>query len=137
MAKDLLHEIVREALVKDGWTITHDPYLMDEYDPDWEIDFGAEKIIAAQRGADKIAVEVKSFLKTSFAYEFHQVLGQYLNYVSGLRRLEPERTLFVAVPTDVYEEEFQRPGIINSIQDYNVKIVIFDKKSQEIISWKI
>jgi XisH protein len=26
MAKDIFHEIVKEALIKDGWTITHDPY---------------------------------------------------------------------------------------------------------------
>lgn len=24
MAKDFFHEIVRRALIKDGWTITHD-----------------------------------------------------------------------------------------------------------------
>ena len=61
MAKDLLHQIVKETLILDGWTITHDPYQMKEYDPQWEVDFGAEKIIAAERGADKIAVEAKSF----------------------------------------------------------------------------
>lgn len=29
MAKDLYHQIVREALEKDGWTITQDPYLIE------------------------------------------------------------------------------------------------------------
>lgn len=28
MAKDIYHQIVKEALLKDGWTITHDPYLL-------------------------------------------------------------------------------------------------------------
>jgi hypothetical protein len=26
MAKDLFHDVVRRALEKEGWTITHDPY---------------------------------------------------------------------------------------------------------------
>lgn len=43
MAKDKLHEIVREVLVVDGWYVSHDPYLLSEYDPAWEIDFAAEK----------------------------------------------------------------------------------------------
>ena len=27
-AKDKYHEHVKEALIKDGWTITHDPYVI-------------------------------------------------------------------------------------------------------------
>lgn len=136
MAKYLLHEIVREALVKDGWTITHDPYRMEGYDPKWLIDFGAEKIIAAERDSEKIAVEVKSFLELSFANEFHKVLGQYLNYVSGLKRIEPERLLFIAIPDKVYQAEFHRIGIQNSIQDYNIKILVFNEMLKDIILWK-
>jgi hypothetical protein len=137
MAKDLIHEIVKEVLIKDGWTITHDPYRMENYDPVWEIDFGAEKIIAAERDMEKIAVEVKSFLELSFGNEFHKILGQYLNYLSALKRLEPDRKLYVAVPTDVYVKDFQRQGIINSVDDYDVKIFVFDKIKKEIVSWII
>ncbi len=67
MAKDFIHEIVKVALVADGWTITHDPYRLDTYNPAWEIDLGAEKIIAAEKGPEKIAVEAKSFLEVSLA----------------------------------------------------------------------
>lgn len=109
---------------------------MEGYDPKWLIDFGAEKIIAAERDSEKIAVEVKSFLEFSFANEFHKVLGQYLNYLSGLKRLEPARKLFIAVPKSIYEEEFHREGIINSINDYDVKMIIFDEKLKNIIEWK-
>ena len=28
MAKDIFHDAVKYALEKDGWTITHDPYLL-------------------------------------------------------------------------------------------------------------
>lgn len=49
MAKDIYHKLVKEALVKEGWTITHDPYPMEQWDPEWEIDLGAEKIIGAEK----------------------------------------------------------------------------------------
>ena len=135
MARDLIHDIVREALEKDGWTITHDPYRMENYDPAWEIDVAAEKLIAAERDKDKIAVEAKSFLELSFGNEFHKILGQYLNYLSALKRLEPDRKLYVAVPSDVYAKDFQRQGILNSVNDYNVKIFIFDKTKKEAVKW--
>ncbi|MGB7441674.1 MAG: element excision factor XisH family protein [Coleofasciculaceae cyanobacterium] len=28
MAKDLFHQQVKTALIKDGWTITHDPFII-------------------------------------------------------------------------------------------------------------
>ncbi|MFN4256318.1 MAG: element excision factor XisH family protein [Saprospiraceae bacterium] len=72
MAKDIFHDIVRTALENDGWTITHDPLvLVNDESRRREIDLGAEKIIAAERGTEKIAVEAKSFLGSSFTYEFN------------------------------------------------------------------
>jgi hypothetical protein len=83
MAKDLYHDLVKEALIKDGWTITNDPYRLD-WIPKWQIDLGAEKIIGATKANHQIAVEVKTFLKPSFSHEFHGVLGQYLSYLFAL-----------------------------------------------------
>ncbi|WP_353481358.1 element excision factor XisH family protein [Haliscomenobacter sp.] len=136
MARDIVHEIIREVLVNEGWIITQDPYVLKDYDPDWEIDFGAEKIIAAEKGPEKIAVEAKSYLGLSFAYEFHQILGQHLNYRSGLNRLEPDRTLYLAVPREVFDLEFNRIGISNSIEDYHLRYFIFNELTKTIIQWK-
>jgi hypothetical protein len=135
MAKDKLHEIVREVLVVDGWYVSHDPYLLSEYDPAWEIDFAAEKIIAAQRGKKKIAVEVKSFIQQSFAYEFHSILGQYLNYRIGLGEVERDRALYLAVPVDVFETEFIRYGIVKAIKTFKVKILVYDPNEKTIVKW--
>ncbi len=49
MAKDLYHETVKKALIKDGWTITDDPLRLPYGNTDVEIDLGAEKLIAAQK----------------------------------------------------------------------------------------
>ena len=60
-AKDLYHNNVRNALVKAGWTITHDPYTMTFGQKDAFVDLGAERMIGAEKGSEKIAVEIKSF----------------------------------------------------------------------------
>jgi len=88
MAKDKYHYLVKEVLIAEGWTITHDPYPLDEWDPNWEVDLGAEKVIAAEKGKEKIAVEIKSILAPSFSYEFHGVIGQYFNYIINLERFD-------------------------------------------------
>lgn len=90
-AKDFFHNTVRHALEKDGWTITNDPLHLRYGLADVYIDLGAEKLLAAERGNEKIAVEVKSFLSGSAISEFHKALGQFLNYRIILESEEPQR----------------------------------------------
>ncbi|BAZ16226.1 fdxN element excision controlling factor protein XisH [Calothrix sp. NIES-4071] len=87
-AKDKFHETVKNALQKDGWTITDDPLkIRVTATSKLYIDLGAEKIIAANRNGEKIAVEVKSFLGASTMTEFHVAIGQYTNYRYARLRL--------------------------------------------------
>ena len=82
MAKDIYHYIVKEALINDGWTITDDPYMIrPDQNTKYEVDLGANKIIAATKENKKIAVEIKSFAGQLLVYEFHGALGQFMNYL--------------------------------------------------------
>ncbi len=54
-------EIVKKALIKDGWTITDDPLTLKFGNTELYVDLGAEKVLAAEKEGQKIAVEVKSF----------------------------------------------------------------------------
>ena len=58
----MYHDAVKSALVKDGWTITHDPYHLPSAGKHLYVDLGAEQFLAAEKMTDKIAVEIKSFL---------------------------------------------------------------------------
>lgn len=99
VAKDKFHDIVKRALIKDSWNITHDPLILKfgKYDQ-IQIDLGAEKILGAEKDDQKIAVEIKSFLSDSAISDFHGALGQFLNYHFVLEQIEPERILFLAIP---------------------------------------
>ncbi len=101
------------------------------------IDLAAEKLIAAEREGEKIAVEVKSFLEKSSAIsEFHTALGQFINYRGALRRREPERILYLAVPLTTYNTFFQLDFPKEMVEENQVKMIIYDAKNEVIIEWK-
>jgi hypothetical protein len=60
MDRDLFHQVVKEALIKDGWNITHDPFPIDYGDVQMQIDLGAERLLGAAKDTQTIAVEIKS-----------------------------------------------------------------------------
>jgi len=135
-ARDIFHHAVRAALEKEGWVITQDPLFIKVEDIEFYIDLGAERIIAAQKDTQKIAVEIKSFLGSSEVSDFHLALGQFLNYRLALKKKQPERVLYLAVPVDVYDEFFSRQFIQEVIAEYNLKLLIFDAEKEEIVLWR-
>ena len=135
-AKDLFHNTVRTALDKDGWKITDENLFIQVEDVDFYIDLAAERILAAEKTGQKIAVEIKSFLGASDVTEFHLALGQFLNYRSALRLTEPDRTLYLAIPEDVYDEFFRRRFIQRAIEEHYLKLLIFNPEREEIVRWR-
>src|SRR5215831_8065 len=81
-APDIYHPVVKNALIKDGWTITHDPYTLTFGQRNVFVDLGAERLIAAERQHDKIAVEIKGFQSASDIRDLEMALGQYVFYRS-------------------------------------------------------
>jgi len=137
MARDLFHEIVKTALVKDGWKITDDPLFVKTGGVEFYIDLGAEKLIAAERNGEKIAVEIKSFVSNSSVTDFHLAVGQFINYRVALEVSEPDRKLFLAIPNTAYKEFFQKKFPQMVVRKYQLEVLIYDIESQEIISWKL
>lgn len=130
-----MHEIVKTALEKDGWKVTHDPFFLHVKPKRQEIDLGAEKVIVAERGSEKIAVEVKSFVNKSNLYDFYEALGQYISYRIGLRLQEPERTLYLAIPEKTYHALQNYTTVPLTIEEERLKIVIFDPLTSTIVQW--
>jgi Holliday junction resolvase-like predicted endonuclease len=136
MAKDIFHNVVRIALEKDGWTITHDPYQLRYGLVDIYIDLAAERAIAAEKEGRKIAVEVKSFARGSTISNFHTALGQFLNYRIALEAAnEPDRTLYLAVPNDVQQMFLRFEPAKIAIERYQVKLITYDILKEEIVQW--
>ncbi|MEL7034492.1 MAG: element excision factor XisH family protein [Cyanobacteria bacterium J06592_8] len=134
-AKDRFHDTVKTALIKDGWTITHDPLFLDFDSARIQVNLAGEKLITAERDLEKIAVEVKSFLGASTIYEFHLAVGQCFSYRIALKAQEPERQLYLAVPIFIYQDFFRRPFAQQTIQEAQLNLVTFEPTQEVISQW--
>lgn len=136
-AKDLFHDSVKNALIKEGWVVTDDPFPIRVGGIEMYIDLGAEKIIAAEKAEQKIAVEIKTFSGPSILYDFHLAIGQFMNYRLALTEAEPERTLYLAVPIDIYENFFALKFVQTAIRHYQLHLIIYEAQQQVIIKWQM
>lgn len=135
-SKDFYHDHVRKALEKDNWNITHDPYYIRIGRHKTFVDLGAERIlIAAEKGKEKIAVEIKSFIGTSDIDQFEDALGQFLIYLVALENKDPERMLFMAVPKSFYSRFFNDNFFVQLAKRFNLKMFIFDEVNEKIEEW--
>jgi hypothetical protein len=126
---------VRHGLEKDQWRISNDPLELEWEEVKVKIDLAAERLIAAERGEEKIAVEIKSFISPSPVSDFHTALGQFLNYRIMLEVKEPERELHLAIPIDTYETFFQSRFAQMAVERYQLKLMVYNPVSEEIVRW--
>jgi hypothetical protein len=133
-AKDKYHDALRSALVKDGWTITDDPFRLVWGERDFFVDLGAERVVAAEKAGKRIAVEVKSFLAASPMHDLELALGQFLLYRSILEEQDPERVLFLANP-DEPAEILDEPAGQLLIAKHLMRALVFDPQKEEILRW--
>ncbi|MGB0930664.1 MAG: element excision factor XisH family protein [Chitinophagales bacterium] len=136
MARDIIHEAVKNALIKEDWIITDDPFKLDigtKYP--LEVDLAAEKILAAEKEEEKILVEIKSFAKKSMIYEFHEVLGQYLNYEGAVELNELNRIVFLAISEETFLKMNTVQFINLQLKKFGVKIIVVDILDEKIVQW--
>ena len=105
--RDIFHDVVRNALIKDGWEITHDPLLLRIGRTKLYVDLGASTLMSAEKEQRKIAIEVKTFLSKSRIKDLEQAVGQFVIYEQILKQKEPERIVYLAVTTEVYTNVFK------------------------------
>jgi len=134
-AKDIFHEAVKLALQKEQWVITDDPLRFKFGNVNFQVDLGAERLLAAERANEKIAVEIKSFLNPSAITDFYSALGQFLSYRLALEATEPDRVLYLAVPVDAYQTFFQFEFTQTALQRYQVLLIVYDPVNEVIVQW--
>lgn len=130
--KDAYHDIVVNALKKDGRVVkTKQLYLTIEDRAVW-IDIEAEKTDQV------IVVEVKGFenLRSPLTY-LYSVVGQYMVYREILRYLELDYDIFLAVPHEAYETVLHEELSQIIIRNMGIKMTVVDMLTEEIILWVI
>lgn len=136
-ARDIYHESCKNALIKDGWQITHDPYLITFGTKTVFIDLGAERMLAAEKDNQRIAVEIKSFRSASDIKDLEMAVGQYVFYRSLLARYETGRKLFLAVPESVFASTLNEAIARPVLEDLSISVLAFDPEKEVICKWMI
>jgi hypothetical protein len=134
-AKDIYHDAVKNALIKDGWIITDDPLHLKWGQKDMYVDLGAKQLLAAEQGTKKIAVEIKSFVSPSEMADLKDAIGGFIMYRAVINRLEPERTLYLAIRDNVFITLFEEPIGTLLIESENLKLLVFNPETERIIQW--
>ncbi len=136
-ARDIYHNAVKNALIKDGWKITHDPLRLEWGGRDLYIDLGAEELFAAEKENRQIAVEIKSFIGASDMADLEKALGQYVLYHDVLAETEPTRKLYLAIPRKALVDIFQEPIGKLLLKNNRVQLFSFDPHTEEIVQWTL
>jgi hypothetical protein len=135
-AKNIYHDTVVQALTAEDWTITDDPLTISYGGRDLFVDLGAERLaIAAEKGKQQIAVEIQSFLNRSPVRDLEEAVGQFEVYRIILAQLQPNRSLYLAIPRHIFETVLaERLGqlIINQLR---LRLLVFDEEQRRGIEW--
>lgn len=132
---DIYHDCVRNALLKEGWIITHDPLTLPFGGDEIFIDLGAQAPLGAEKAGRKIAVEIKSFRGPSSMYDLQQALGQYRIYRFALARLEPDRTCYLALSDSAFANVFKSADTLELIPSEDLRLLVFNVVEEEIKKW--
>jgi len=134
-ARDIYHDNVKQALSKDGWTITDDPLHLKWGAKDMYVDLGVEKLIAAEKAGRKIGVEVKSFTGHSEMQDLENAIGQYIIYEDVMKQVQPDRELYLAIPDEIYHDLFEEPIGQLILANHQVHLLVFEPDKEVIVQW--
>lgn len=133
--RDLYHHVVVGALEREGWKITDDPLILSYGKKDLFVDLGAEQILGAVKGDRRIAVEIKSFISASDVFDLELAIGQYNVYRDVLAEVDPDRTIYLAVPLHAYENTFKDQLGQLVMKRQRLNIIVFGESPKEELQW--
>ena len=81
------------------------------------------------------AIEISSFVADSPVRDLQEAVGQFVVYRALLSQAEPERTLFLGVPTRVYDSLLSEPIGQIVAADVRLRVLVFDDQQQRVVRW--
>lgn len=135
MAKDVIHNSVRAALVKDGWNITHDPFRIEFAELTLFADLAVERCLSEEQIERKIVIEIKSFIGRSFVEELQKALGQYTMYRNLLAETSPEYEIYLAINKAVYDNFFEQTAVQVIVEANELALLVVDIDHERVVTW--
>ena len=100
------------------------------------VDLGAEyETLAAEKGEERLAVEIKSFLSPSPVDDLEEALGAYLLYRCVLEETDFGRQVYLAIPSEAWEGIFSEKLGRLVTERLSLKLIVFDIAKRSVVQW--
>ena len=141
---DTIHNIIRQALIKEGWEITDDPFVISYGERFLFIDLAARldalngiagRFIGARRGSSRIVVEIKEFRGNEAIADLEQAIGRDVLYRPLLEQVDPDRELYLAVADTTFDRIFSESIGELVMRELPMKLLIVDVEAVEVKRW--
>lgn len=135
-AIDLCEPQVINALQKDGWIVTHQPFAIRIDRKRGGYIYADLRLQNANQSESIIVVEVKCFDSTRTHLEdFYQAIGQCTVYTNALALNNIDTPVFLSIPDTIYQTFFQQTLIQSVIKTMQIQMVVIDLQKEEIVQW--
>lgn len=133
--QDLYHDVVKNALRKDGWRITHTALQLKVGIHSRAGELWEGPLLAAEKDERKIAVAVNSFVGRSDLADLAQTLGQLALSRPRLHVMELDRILYLAVRQATYSAWFAGGDSELLLERQHTPLLVFDPRTETIVQW--
>jgi hypothetical protein len=122
---DSCHHQVVNALKKAEWTVAPNPFKLQTMTCTVYVDISAQKASnGAYRSSLVLLAEVKCFTERT-NLELFIAFGQYQLYRAILAERADFRPIYLAVPSDAYNEVFDNPAL-RVVRESQIKLILVD-----------
>lgn len=100
------------------------------------IDLAAEdSTLGAEKGGERIAVEVQSFRGASDVRNMQEALGQFMIYKLALSSTDPHRRLLMAVDEDVYNDFLTQQFGQAILTRFEIPLIVVEPTTRRVLRW--
>jgi hypothetical protein len=133
--QDLYHDVVRDALRKDGWRITHTALQLKA-----RAEASAGKLwegpwLIADKDERKVAVAVSSFVGRSNPADITETWGQLGLSRLQLHAMDSDRVVYLAVRQATYSACFGGNEGDLLLGKEHMQLIVFDPRAEVIVQW--
>jgi hypothetical protein len=133
--RDLYHDVVRDALRKDGWRITHTALQLKAQAESSAGDLWEGPWLIADKDERKVAVAVRSFVGRSHLADIIQTWAQLGLSRPRLHAMDSDRVVYLAVRQATYSACFAGTEGERVLAKEHMQLLVFDPRAEVIVQW--
>ena len=133
--QDLYHDVVRDALRKDGWRITHTALQLKAVAESSTGELWEGPWLVADKDERKVAVAVNSFVGRSSPADIIQTWRQLALSRPRLHAMDSDRVVYLAIRQATYSACFGETEGDLLLDKEHMQLIVFDPGSEVIVQW--